>query len=398
MKRMLRGVLVGSGLLLVAALPQAVMAAMTEAGTEVSNTASVAYKVSNADQTPVTGNAKFLVDRKVALTVTYDGSAPVNVVPAQTQVGLKFTLTNLSNANLDFVLNAADVLASVDMGALGIDLKDTKASSLTIHADDGTGNAPAAGVLSNSRIVALSRDTGSGTANQVVVWVVADIPAAPPATALPTGVVNNDIIGVTLAAQAYALAADGGAALTDDKANADVNNAVQNVFADAAGATDAQYDGKHSAYGAYKVRTVELTLTKTSKVIWDPINLYGDGTTTFPKAIPGAVVEYCLLIQNPGALQATNLAITDAVPSNVTYYAGTTGTPTLAANLQGVTTGANATCGAATGQHGTSYGTYSSGTVTADFSQAPAVNLDPTDTAQGGTGTPLWVRFHVTFN
>ena len=52
-----------------------------------------------------------------------------------------------------------------------------------------------------------------------------------------------------------------------------------------------------------------LTVTKLSTVVSDPVN----GTSN-PKNIPGAVVEYCILMQNPGSGTATNLVGNDNIP------------------------------------------------------------------------------------
>ena len=60
-----------------------------------------------------------------------------------------------------------------------------------------------------------------------------------------------------------------------------------------------------------------LGVTKVSTLISDPTN----GTTN-PKAIPGAVMEYCILVQNPGSGTATNLIGTDTIPASLTYTAG----------------------------------------------------------------------------
>ena len=61
-----------------------------------------------------------------------------------------------------------------------------------------------------------------------------------------------------------------------------------------------------------------LSVTKISSVISDPIN-----DETDPYAIPNAVIEYCILISNPGSATATSIAATDALPANITYTAGT---------------------------------------------------------------------------
>lgn len=61
-----------------------------------------------------------------------------------------------------------------------------------------------------------------------------------------------------------------------------------------------------------------LGVTKISSVISDPIN-----DVTDPYSIPGAVIEYCVLIANPGSATATSVSATDAIPATMTYTAGT---------------------------------------------------------------------------
>ena len=61
-----------------------------------------------------------------------------------------------------------------------------------------------------------------------------------------------------------------------------------------------------------------ITATKMSAVISDPVN----GSTN-PKAIPGAVVEYCILMTNSGTTTVTNIVATDIIPSNLTFAPGT---------------------------------------------------------------------------
>jgi uncharacterized repeat protein (TIGR01451 family) len=75
--------------------------------------------------------------------------------------------------------------------------------------------------------------------------------------------------------------------------------------------------------------TTGISVTKVSSVISDPVN----GTTN-PKAIPGALMEYCILVSNTGTATLTNIVASDTLPANFTYAAGT------------MTSGSN--CGSAT--------------------------------------------------
>lgn len=61
-----------------------------------------------------------------------------------------------------------------------------------------------------------------------------------------------------------------------------------------------------------------ISVTKVSSVLSDPVN-----GTTDPKAIPGAAIEYCILVSNTGTNTLSNIAANDSLPANFTYAAGT---------------------------------------------------------------------------
>lgn len=60
-----------------------------------------------------------------------------------------------------------------------------------------------------------------------------------------------------------------------------------------------------------------MALSKISSVVSDPVN----GATN-PKAIPGAVIEYCLLMTGTGSANLTGVTASDPIPSTVTYVPG----------------------------------------------------------------------------
>jgi uncharacterized repeat protein (TIGR01451 family) len=70
--------------------------------------------------------------------------------------------------------------------------------------------------------------------------------------------------------------------------------------------------------------TVPLTVVKLSTVISDPVN----GTVN-PKAIPGAVVEYQIIVTNPATnpVDADTVFLTDAVSDQLEFWAGDIGGP-----------------------------------------------------------------------
>ena len=61
-----------------------------------------------------------------------------------------------------------------------------------------------------------------------------------------------------------------------------------------------------------------IGVTKVSSVLSDPVN----GTTN-PKAIPGAVIEYCILVSNTGTNTLRSVVASDNLPAGFTYAAGT---------------------------------------------------------------------------
>ena len=124
---------------------------------------------------------------------------------------------------------------------------------------------------------------------------------------------------------------------------------MDTVLADGNGGLtgDANYDGIYKAADDYKVLTAALTVVKSSKIVSDPVN----GTTN-PKAIPGAVIEYCIAVSNAaGGTTASNITVTDVVPSDLTFVSGSI-------KLDGTLTGS--VCNA----DGTAGGTYTAGTLT----------------------------------
>jgi uncharacterized repeat protein (TIGR01451 family) len=59
-----------------------------------------------------------------------------------------------------------------------------------------------------------------------------------------------------------------------------------------------------------------LSVTKLSSVVSDGVS----GSN--PKAIPGAVIRYCITVTNSGSATAASIAATDALPTDVTYVPG----------------------------------------------------------------------------
>ena len=67
----------------------------------------------------------------------------------------------------------------------------------------------------------------------------------------------------------------------------------------------------------YTCTPANLSVSKISSVLSDGVS------TSNPKAIPGALVRYCITVSNIGSITASNLVLSDAVPGDVTYVPAT---------------------------------------------------------------------------
>lgn len=291
------------GVLALAVLGANPALASTQAGSTITNTVSVNFQVGGVAQTATSSSDTFTVDRKINLTVAESGSTTTTVSPGQTSAITTFVVTNLSNATLDFALTTAQLATSGTAAHGGTDSFNTSNVKIYVESDAVAGYS-----AGDTLVTYLDELAGDGGAKTV--YVLSDVPLS-----LATG----SVAGVTLTATAREGAGSGsqGAAITQTTG---ANTAgMDTVFADTtAGVTDSVRDGAHSAADDYTVLAAALSAAKTSKVISDPVN----GTTN-PKLIPGATIEYCIAVSNAaGSATATNVALSDTLPTTVTYNSG----------------------------------------------------------------------------
>ncbi len=249
-------------------------------GTDVINTATVDYQVGGVAQTQRTATDTFDVDRKVIFTLTEaTPTGTTSVVPGQQDAVTRFTLTNTSNDTLDFGLAAAQLAGGAAEHG-GTDVFDV--TGFTFFADANSNGTYEAGTDIATSVNNLAPDTS------IAVFIVGDIPLVQ---------TNGQVAGVTMTATA--LNADGSAivASTDSDAN---TAGIETIFADTG------RDGIEGDGDDYTLAAPNLTVTKLSRVISD-----GVSASNF-KAVPGAVVEYCIVVSNgAGAATATNVAVAD---------------------------------------------------------------------------------------
>lgn len=314
----------------------------TAAGTVITNGAAIGFDIEGVSQTPTNASPySFTVDRKVDLTLTAMNSGYVTLIPGSVNyAATRFMLTNTGNAAQDYSLVASNYTTDPFGGTDSIDLTNLIArvsADATCDASDVSGAAS---------VSSLAPDMGT------FVCVFATV---------ATSAANGNIAAVLLYAQTLEL---GGAALVQNLGVGDAN-VLETVFADGAGQTDMAHDAAYDQNNAFMIASASVACTKSGAIVSDPV----DGTSN-PKHIPGARVTYSIQCNNTGDKDASNVTITDPLPSNVTFVSGT-----LKLNGSSLTDGTGDDAG--------------------DFS-AGAVHVSlPTLPASGGTTT---ATFDVTVN
>jgi len=276
-------------------------AAGTTAGSTVVNTVSVDYSVGGIAQTAVNASNSIVVDRRVTLTIVEPGNAATSVSPGQTTAVTTFLVTNTSNAPLDFGLTVAQPIGGP--GAHG-------------GTDNFDAGAPATFIDSNANGV---YDAGTDLAAAFLDELAADASRTVfIVSGVPIARINGDIAVVTLTATAREAGAAGAQGIVLTQTSGANTAAMDTVFADGAGATDAARDGQFSARDDYLVSAALLSVVKTSRPISDPAN----GAAN-PKNIPGATIEYCIQVTNAsGGATAVAPTVTDPLPAQTGFNAG----------------------------------------------------------------------------
>ena len=285
-----------SGAALVAMSVTPAYAAGTTAGTSITNTVNVDYQVGGFDQTTETDTDTITVDRQIDLTVAETGFiGRTQVSPNETQAVIEFDVTNLSNDTVDLALTAVNAAGN-----------DFTLSNIIIFVDGDADGEYDAG----EEVTYLDEVVADGV---TTVLVAADVPIT---------ATEGQTADIVLTAQAHEAGGIGSlgtiydAANTSDDTEANTEDGTVNaanvdtVLADGSGDTDADEDGAFSDTDGYVVVAADVSVAKSSTIISDPVN----GTSN-PKAIPGAVVEYCIAVSNgAGAATATAVSVSDTLP------------------------------------------------------------------------------------
>jgi uncharacterized repeat protein (TIGR01451 family) len=315
-------------------------AAGTTSGTTITNTVTLTYNVGAVAQTPVNASDSFLVDRKVSFTVSEVGSATTSVSPGETNVVTTFSVANSSNATIDVALAATQLSGGTTTHG-GTD--DFDVTAVKIYVDSNNN-----GVFDSATDTQVNYVDQLAADSSKTVFIVSNV---------PLGRSTGDVAGVKLTGTASEATAAGslGATITATS-GANTANVVDTVLAEANTANgNTAYDGIDFAFDDYTVLAAALTVTKTSRVVSDPVN----GTTN-PKAIPGATVEYCIAVANAsGGATASNIQVSDTLPAETQYVANSI-------KVDGTVTGS--TCNS----DGTAGGSQANGVVSGSLSNVAA--------------------------
>lgn len=307
-----------------AAVPAMAQNNYTPSGTSVNNVATVEYTVAGTTVT-TSDNDVFVVDRLINLAVAAVDTTPTQITQGQNDAQLYFTLTNNSNETLDFDLSTVVQASGTTAAHGGTDSLDPTTGSVLIYWD-ANGN----GVIDTAENTPITRIEDLPADGVARIIVTADFPVS--------GVTNGAISTIQL--QADALTSTGTALPAASTTNG--VGTIDTVYGDAAGVAtgDTARDGTHSAADDYRVTAPVLTIQKSSVLVSDPIN----GTTN-PMMIPGAIVRYCIVVNNAaGASTATGLTVRDAVPTTLEVQTATI--------RVGGTTNPDGTCNTSTGAAG----------------------------------------------
>jgi uncharacterized repeat protein (TIGR01451 family) len=270
--------------ILIAALTAAPARAVgTAAGTDITNTATVTADVGGAPVSATSNPHVITVAEVIDVDVTLltIGNVLVNS-PSSGQV-LTYRVTNTGNGVDRFALSANNTLLGDDFDpALAAIYLDSNGNGL-YDAGVDTLYAPAA---NDPQL-----DANAPASDDVVVFVLNDIPGALASGNLGT----SELLAVSL---------------TGSGSPGTVIAGAGEIGTDAIVGSSG---GDDLAQGVYQVSSVAVAIAKSSLVA-DPLG----GT----QPIPGATITYTLVVTVSGVGNADAVTLTDPIPTNTTYVAG----------------------------------------------------------------------------
>jgi len=249
-----------------------------DAGSTISNTATVDYTVGTVTTTASSNTVNVTVAEILNVAVGAPAAA-TPVAPGQAAQRLRFRVENTGNGPESFLLTLTSVVTGDDF--------DPVAAAPSIYLDNGDGVFGAGDVP----YVPGTNDPLLNEDGFVYVFVAHNIPSA--VTDGQDGFVTLTAAARTGTGPAGTVFAGQGAAGTD--------------------AVVGTSTGTQTAQGIYSVQGVTVTATK-SQTVNDP---FGGN-----RALPGATIHYSVAVNAVGSGSASTVIFTDKIPAGTEYVAG----------------------------------------------------------------------------
>jgi uncharacterized repeat protein (TIGR01451 family) len=267
-----------------------VHAAGTPAGTLITNTATLSYSIGGVPETPiVSAPASLQVAEIINLTLVWQDGAPVSVASPDTNDALTFLLTNTGNGVERFTLTRNNLLAGDNYDPLN-------GSAGAIFLESGLApGLQTTGPTADTLYVAGVNDPDLPADVSRTVYVVSNTPA---------GLVSGNTGLATLAA----------AATTPGAAGAAPGTTLAGLGTGGVDAVVGASQAQANRTGSYLVSDVALSVMKTVVSVLDPRG--GSNVEA------GSVLTYRITVTLSGTGGVNNLIITDPLPAQTAYVAG----------------------------------------------------------------------------
>lgn len=303
---------------------QSALALGTASGVAIDNMATLNYSVGAAPQTAILSSpdgltptgvpTTFTVDNKAIITVAASDAAVELIGPGVTGVLGEFTVTNNGNTTQDVLLAGADLANGTALASPVATDAFNSTLGVTAFVDtdpDGAGPLLPNGTYGPEDTATFIDELPANSS--VKVFVVGTTPTT-------QGNGTQAVVSLIGTVAGGGVPATAGTALVNAGA---ATAGVDVVLADAIGTDDTNPaapigDGMHSARDAAQISSAVISVSKTATVLCDPVN----GITN-PKNIPGAIVQWTIVVSNAGTASATLGTIADGLNANTTHESGT---------------------------------------------------------------------------
>lgn len=253
----------------------------TLAGTSILNNATVTYTVDTTDFTITSLPVTITVSELINLNLVWQDSGPVRVSPGNSGQGLTFLVTNTGNGSETYDISANSTLGTADFNPL-LDGVYFDSNSNGIY-DAGT----------DLQYIPGTNDPTLLPDAALTLFLVNDIPLA-----LADGNMGDSDLSIT--------SQTGPGVPGTIIVNGGDGGLIDAVIGTSGGAATTR--------GSYVVSTLDVSIVKSAAI-----------TDLSSGSLPmtGSTISYTLTVSVIGTGTVTGLVITDVIPANITYVAGT---------------------------------------------------------------------------